>query len=48
MQITIMEERKNHRPPFFYSSPKTEFEICLIALFDTLITDDSASVQIWQ
>lgn len=43
-----MEERKKHKLPFFYSSLKTEFAICLIALFYTLNTDDSGPVQIWQ
>lgn len=43
-----MQEIKNQMLPFFYSSPNTEFEICLIALFYTLITDDSGPQQIWQ
>lgn len=40
--------KKKPHASLFYSFPKTEFEICLIALFYTLITDDSGPAQIWQ
>lgn len=42
-----MQEIKKPMLPFLFL-PNTEFEICLIALFYTLITDDSGPQQIWQ